>query len=582
MIPNHLIEEIRNKTDIVQVISEYVQLKKRGKNYLGLCPFHSEKDASFTVSPDKQIFHCFGCNEGGNAFAFLMKIENINFVEAVEELSIKTNVQIPKVGRHGPSKSDKDKLYQVMVMASKFFEEQLSAPSGKVAADYFSNRNISEKTREQFKLGFAPPGWDNLFNYLIARGVGPEIIEKTGLILSRENKSGYYDRFRNRIIFTICDQRGRVLAFGGRSLGDEEPKYLNSSDTPIYQKGETLYGLNLSKDSIKKKRTAIMVEGYFDLVTPYQSGITNMVATLGTALTTAQCKLLSRYCDTVILGFDADTAGGIAAERSIELLKNQGIKVKVAKLEGGKDPDEIISKQGKEGFIKCLDSSLPYLEFKTNRIFGRYNLKEIESRASAFKDVASLLSQEKDPFVQKEYAKLIAPHLKTDIDSILTEINRIKQYQGKGQKNLRRKTEKPGSKLAEAEKSLIAFASQDKKILETVKEQTSLEDFSIPETRAIAEVLFSTEFKEDNPSHFLLNNLPKEETTKFLSKLLMQQHLALNENNSAVVKDCLKVIEQHRQENKIDNLKEQIKEAEKAGKNDEVVKLLSLIKSEIS
>ncbi|MBU1026449.1 MAG: DNA primase, partial [Candidatus Margulisbacteria bacterium] len=422
MIPSQLIEDIRNKADIVKVVSEYVPLKKRGKNYLGSCPFHSEKDPSFTVSPEKQIFHCFGCGEGGNAFAFLMKIENISFTEAVSELGSKVGVAVPKTANRGPTKSDKDKYFQIMTLAAQHFADNLKSPAAKGVQEYLRQRNISDTTIKQFGLGFALPGWDNLFKHLVAKGAAPENIVKSGLILRRENSSGYYDRFRNRLIFPIANHRGQVVAFGGRTLGEDNPKYLNSPDTPIYHKGETLFGLHLTKNEIKKNRTAVLVEGNFDLITPFQGGINNIVASMGTALTIYQCKLLARHCDTIVLAFDADVAGGLAAERSVELMRNQGLKVKVANLTGGKDPDEIIIKHGIEAFKKILDSSLPFLEFKIKRIFSRYNLNEIEARAKALKEVAAALSQSKDQFVQNEYAKLAAAGLKTTPENIMAEV----------------------------------------------------------------------------------------------------------------------------------------------------------------
>ena len=310
MIPKQIIEEIRNKADIVKIISEYLHIKKRGKNYLGLCPFHAEKDPSFTVSPEKQLFHCFGCNEGGNVFAFIMKTENIGFAEAVEELGTKVGVAVPKTTGRRTNKPEKEKAGQIMNLACKYFQSCLESKPGEAAHTYLNKRGIEKKTQETFHLGYAPPGWDNLFNFLVSRGASPQLIEKTGLVIAREGEKGYYDRFRNRLIFPVIDHRNQVVAFSGRSLGNEEPKYLNSPDTIIYHKGETLFGLNLAKDSIKKCKTAIMVEGNFDLVAPFQAGITNIVAPLGTALTTYQSKLLSRYCETVIIAFDTDSAGG--------------------------------------------------------------------------------------------------------------------------------------------------------------------------------------------------------------------------------------------------------------------------------
>jgi DNA primase len=583
MIPSEIIEEIRNKADIVNVVSEFVKIKKRGKNYVGLCPFHSEKDGSFTVSPEKQLWHCFGCGEGGNVFAFLMRIENIGFAEAVEELGAKLGIAVPAQRKGGPTRGQKDQLYQIMLLATKFFQHSLESEAGKAAREYLKDRGISDKTREIFNLGYAPPAWDDLFKNLIGRGVAPELIEKTGLILKREGKGGYYDRFRNRLLFPISDQRNRVIAFGGRALGDQEPKYLNSPDSSIYHKGETLFGLNLAKDAIKQEKCAILVEGNFDLVTPFQAGVTNIVATCGTALTGAQCKLLARYCDTIVLAFDADSAGGVAAERSVELMRNEGLKVRIALLTGGKDPDEVVRKQGKDGFRKCLEQAFPYHEFKFRRIVKRHNINEIESKAKALKEAAQVLSREKDEFVRKEYAKLAATILKTDLDTVLAEVKRHYQYAPGARFSSRRVPEKPGSKIEEAEKNLIAIAAQDKSALTTVREQMVVGDFGLPETRVIAELLITAEIKEkDDPAHFLLNNLPDEGAKKLLSRLLLSEYLSRPDKKEEILHDCIKVIKRARLKQKIDSLKLEIKEAEKSGETERVAELLSVLKSEIS
>jgi DNA primase len=583
MIPSEIIEEIRNKSDIVKVISDYVKLKKRGKNYVGLCPFHAEKDPSFTVSFEKQLFHCFGCNEGGNIFAFLMKAENIGFAEAVEELGGRLGIAVPKPSAGGVSRGEKDKLYQVMLMATRFFRECLEGAAGAAARSYLKERGILEKTVSLFELGFAPQGWDNLFKHLVSRGVAPALIERAGLILPREGKNGYYDRFRSRLIFPVLDPRGRAVALVGRALGNEEPKYLNSPDTPIYHKGETLYGLNLSKEQIRKSKGAIMVEGNFDLITPIQAGFTNSVATLGTALTASQCKLLSRYCDTIILAYDADAAGGTAAERSVELMRDQGLKVKVAQLVGGKDPDEVIRRQGKEAFEKCIASALPFLEFKIRRVLSRHNLNEIEARAKALREVAGVLAREKDAFVQKEYAKLAAPLLKLDLDTLLAEIKRFHHYPRGGQGSLRRTTEKPNSKVIEAEKNLIALATQSREALELLKAEMGIDDFSLPEARAIAELLFAADLKEGvDPAHFLLDNLPNENAHKFLSRLLVSGHLEAQGKQEEILRDCVKVVKSERLRTKIEALKLEIREAEKSGEAEKAAELLSLLRSEIS
>ncbi|MBI5399490.1 DNA primase [Candidatus Saganbacteria bacterium] len=589
MIAKELIEQIRNKADIVAVVSEYVALRKRGKNYLGLCPFHSEKTASFTVSPDKQIFHCFGCHEGGNVFAFLMKIENIGFADSVAEIGDKIGIAVSKTAGSKETKSERERLHQVMDLAAKFFQQELKQDEGAAAWQYLRDRQIPPQTTEVFRLGFAPAAWDSLCQHLISRGVAPALLEKTGLGLRREGSSGYYDRFRNRLIIPIADQRGRIIAFGGRSLGNEEPKYLNSPETTIYHKGEALFGLNLTRESVKKQQTAILVEGYFDLIMPYQNGFTNMAATLGTALTSQQIQLLARLCDTIILSFDSDAAGGAAAERSINLLREAGLKVRIAALAGGKDPDEIIRRLGKEAFAACLTDALPYLEFKIKRILARHNIQDIESKAKALQEIADVLTSEEDQFVLQEYCQLAAKLLFTSQETVLAEVKRQQHYQFSRQANLRRVIEKPGSKQLKAEKTLLGLASQDNQVIARIKENLTLDDFQLPQGRAIAELLFSTDFRQNanltingNPAHFLLDNLPDDAARNFLSQLLVKEEALSPDKNADIVGDCLSVLRQDRRERRITGLKAALQGAEQAGNKTLAQELLNSLKSEIS
>jgi len=580
MIPSQIIEEIRNKSDIVKIVSEYVKLRKTGKNYVGPCPFHSEKNPSFTVSQEKQLFHCFGCGEGGNVFAFIMKIENIGFAEAAEELGSKIGIAVSKPTASGVSRTEKEKLYEVTLLAAKFFRSSFEEARGQAARDYLRQRGIDEKTAKTFGLGYAPEGWDHLFRHLISRGVAPNLIEKAGLTLPREGKDGYYDRFRNRLMFPILDTRSRVIAFSGRSLKDEEPKYLNSPDTPIYHKGEIIFGLSLTKDEIKTEKAAVLVEGNLDLLSAYQAGITNVAAPLGTALTVSQCKLLARFADTVVLAFDADSAGGAATERSIELLRGQGLKVKVAELKGAKDPDELIRKAGPAALKLAIDAAFPFLEFKIKRVLARHNPSEIEARSRALREIAAILSQEGDAFVQKEYAKLAARPLKVDPDSILAEVKRQKFYFRGNDKDLRRVTEKPASKIIEAEKNLIALSVQNQAVLENLKNEMKIEEFSCPEARSIAELLYAADLtRTDNPSHFLLENLPDETAKNFLAKILVSENA---DNPETMFKDCLQVIKTERSKSKIEALKIELGEAEKAGESKKAAELLLALKNEIS
>lgn len=573
MIPQETIDEIRNRTDIVAVISEYVALKKRGRNYLGLCPFHTEKTASFTVSPEKQLFHCFGCGEGGNVFAFLMKAENIGFAESAAELGEKIGL---KVGRPAAtaSTSDKEKIYSVMQLAAKFFQSNL----GGEARDYLTKRKINQETAKTFGLGFALASWDGLFKHLIARGAAPELIERAGLVLPREGKDGYYDRFRNRLMFPVFDPRGRVIAFSGRALDNSEPKYLNSPDTPIYRKGETIFGLNLTKDEIKKKKSVILVEGNVDVLSAFQAGLINVAAPLGTALTPQQCKLLGRSADTIVLAFDADAAGEAAAERSAEIIRSVGMKVKIASFQGAKDPDELINKAGASAFKTAVEAALPYLEFKIGRILSKHRLSEIEARSQAMREVARLLSAEADAYTQKEYARLAAGLLKVEAETLMAEIKRQSYLARSSEKNLRGVTEKPGDRLAAAEKKLITLALQNSEALSAVRSELSEKSFSGAAAQKIAKLLLADSSAGENLAHLILEQLPDEASKNYLTNALVSDDLG---NQAEILRDCLRVIKEEGIRQRVAELKAALREAESRRDEQKTAELLAALNNEI-
>ena len=406
MIPNATIDEIRNKTDILKVVEEYVPMKKRGKNYLGLCPFHSEKTPSFTVSTDKQIFHCFGCGEGGNVFAFLMKAENISFAEAVSMLGDRIGIAVRDSGARPGGSADREKYFTIMEMAQRFFVEQLAAPQSDPARAYIEKRGLNAATVAAFGLGFAPDSWTALQDYLYKKGVSQADMLKLGLVIERNDKSGYYDRFRGRLMFPVYNLRGNVLGFSGRILTSEsEAKYVNSPDSPIYNKGYSLFGIYQTKDEIKKSKRAVLVEGNVDLLSCWQYGIRNVVAPLGTALTENQAKTIRRFAEKVILAFDADNAGAAATLRSVEILKEADLVVNVAAYEGGKDPDESLKAKGAEAFRKSLDSAMPWIEYRILKAVSGHDLKEVEGRAKAAKEAAFIIGQEKDELIRQRLHK---------------------------------------------------------------------------------------------------------------------------------------------------------------------------------
>jgi len=363
MFSEEIIQKIKEENDIVDIVSEVVTLKKTGKNYLGRCPFHNEKTPSFTVSSEKQIYKCFGCGEAGNVISFVMKTRNMAFPEAVKLLGEKVGIVVDDADSPGKSSAANEKfkrMYDINIQAARYFYTNLKR--FKAPYEYLKGRGITDETIKKFGIGFALDNWQGIRSYLKQRGFSEEEILELGLTTKNE-KGNIYDRFRNRIIFPVFNVSGRVIGFGGRVLDDSKPKYLNSPETPIFHKGTNLYGLNLAIKN-NPARTVIMVEGYMDVISLSQQGVTNVVATLGTALTEGQCKLLKRYIDTVIVSFDSDVAGENATIRGLEILQKSGFDLKILQIPSGKDPDEFIRSFGKEKFLNLVDGALPIIDFK--------------------------------------------------------------------------------------------------------------------------------------------------------------------------------------------------------------------------
>ena len=376
---DEIIEEVRQTNDIVDIVSQYVHLKRSGRNYMGLCPFHNEKSPSFCVSPDKQIFHCFGCGVGGNVFTFLTKIEGINFVEAVQSLAERSNIQLPVLNNNIDNAKEelKAKVFKVNEFAAQYYHEKLYKPESKIAQEYVKQRKLSNETLKAFQLGFSGK-FDELYHALIKEGFKePEILE-SGLV-NKNEKGQYIDRYRNRLMFPICDVRGRVIAFGGRVLDNSVPKYINTNDTGVYNKGRHLYGLNVAKKGDIKKRILI-VEGYMDVISLHQRGITNVVAPLGTALTQQQGWLLRKNSEQIILSFDSDQAGLNAKIRAIDILQNMGCDLRILQMEGAKDPDEYIIKYGNARFLNLVDKALSVIEFKVKILKQTLNLENVNDK----------------------------------------------------------------------------------------------------------------------------------------------------------------------------------------------------------
>lgn len=401
-IPDEIIQKVKTENDVVDIVSEVVRLKRSGRNYMGLCPFHKEKSPSFSVSQDKQIYKCFGCGETGNVFTFLMKYRNMDFIDAVKYLADRANITIEyDDDKTRAYEDEKKRLYKLNVEAARFFYSNLA--KNKKAQEYFSARGISVSTMKRFGLGFAPDSWHSLLNALKAKGYTELDMLNLGLIIKSE-KGNMYDRFRNRVMFPVFDYSGKVIGFGGRVLDDSKPKYLNSPESLIFQKGVNLYGLNFALKS-SKERTLIIVEGYMDCISLHQYGITNAVASLGTALTERQAKLLRRYADKIIMSYDADGAGQAATIRGMEVLRKEGLDVRILTIPSGKDPDEFIRANGKEAFLRIVENALPLLDYKIKKSAEGVNFKDSEEVIKYIKNATDVLAElnpvEKDVYIKK-------------------------------------------------------------------------------------------------------------------------------------------------------------------------------------
>jgi len=402
---NDDVEQVKSKVDIVSLVSEYVQLKKSGRNYKANCPFHNEKTPSFMVSPDRQIFKCFGCGEGGDVFAFLKKMEGLEFGEALRLLASKVGVQLKE---YKPSLAEKRKetLLEISGLASNLFHYLLTKHSlGKNALDYLKARGVIKKSVDNFQLGFSPNQKKFLFQFLVKKGYLPADIISTGLVIATSD--GPIDRFRGRIIFPISDIQGRVTAFSGRSVGSLEPKYLNSPETLIFNKSKTLYGINLAKASIKKEKAAVLVEGNLDVISSHQVGVENVVAPLGTALTIQQVENLKKLSDTVIFAFDTDLAGDAAEKRGIEIVEEAGMNMKVVQLLEGKDPDEVI-KKNPHLWKKVLKEAVPIYDYFINSAVGRYGVDSAEGKRRVVNEVIPTLSKLTDEILRSHYLQQLS------------------------------------------------------------------------------------------------------------------------------------------------------------------------------
>lgn len=412
-----IIDQIRQAANIVELASQYTTLKRSGRRYVGLCPFHSEKTPSFTLDEDKQLFHCFGCGTGGDVFTLIMEKENLSFPEALRYLAQKYNIPLPERRRLSPQyKKEEEKIQKITQLALAFFRKNLhNTGEGKKALSYLQQRKIPEEIIQQFKIGYALNSWDSLISFFQRQSISPKELERAGLAIYNQTKNSYYDRFRGRVIFPIFDEAGKVIAFGGRSLFDAEPKYLNSPDTMIYKKGALLYGLNFCRETIREKEQIILVEGYTDFIALYRAGIKNLAACLGTSLTPDQVSFAKRFAKSkMIICFDADTAGIKASGRAVSLGFEKGMQTCIVRLPQGYDPDSFITEFGVEAYNKLIRESIPGLKFLIQIQKETIPSMAPEEKTKIVKNIAHELGKIPDPIVRDDYIKQASEYLSVD------------------------------------------------------------------------------------------------------------------------------------------------------------------------
>jgi DNA primase len=559
-----VIDQIKNTASIVDVASQYTTLRRRGKKHLGLCPFHSEKTPSFTVDEDKQLFHCFGCNIGGDLFTLVMEKENLSFPEALRFLAEKYNIVLPEKRKFSPQLAKlEEKLTKISEDSLAFFRKNLfNTKEGENAQEYLRKREISEELIQKLKIGYALNSWDALLSFFQRKDISPSLLEKAGLVLRRAKKEGHYDRFRGRIIFPIFTPTGKVVAFGGRTIIDQDPKYLNSPDTPIYTKGKLLYGWNFTKDAIREQREIILVEGYTDLLALLQSGIPNVAASLGTSLTSEQVMQASRFESRVIVSYDADAAGIKASLRAISLCFEQGVEISVLTLPKGYDPDSYIRKYGPKEFINKIQESTPGIDFLIEYVRGKKKLSpEQKNRVARY--IVNEIIKIPNSIIQSENLKKLSEELNLKEDVLRFMI--------------KTKTKEEDNKEVQtvfliAEKRLLQILFHDSNIVPTVIKAMKKEDFTGLQSESI--FLIMLDFINNRVDFNILNIREKIDKSLFssLAKILQEEE---QEPSVEEAMECVRALRQFSLENESLGLKHEISRLEKAN---EIKKALLIMK----
>ena len=529
---NELKEEIRSANDIVEVISQYVVLKRSGRNYFGLCPFHNEKSPSFSVSPDRQYFHCFGCHKGGDVFTFISEIEKVSFKESVEILAERARIQLPTIENEGFNAKQylKDRMFKINLEAALFYHERLYKPLAKIAQDYVKQRKMDNATLKAFKIGYSGE-YNELYKMLKVKGFKDEEILATGLV-NKNDRGEFIDRFRKRLMFPIMTVNGKVVAFGGRRLDNNEKmaKYINSNENLIYSKKKHLFALNIAKQTNEKK--LILVEGYMDAISLHQRGIHNVVASLGTALTEEQGRLLARYGEQIILSYDSDGAGQEAILRALEILNKLGCDARVIQMEGAKDPDEYIIKYGSGRFNLLVDNAISLVEFKTKMLKNKYNLENATDKVKFLKEITKILAKVENKIEREIYVGKVAEQYQISKEAIYAEVNKLAYTSAPTKEILNHKISSESIKTEEVNETIV---KREKMILyllinnydesfEKIKSVISENDFKVELNKKIFKTIM--EIKDGNKEQILsaISNIEDQDIQAHISEIMVTDY----------------------------------------------------------
>lgn len=578
-IPEEIVQQIIDASDIVDLVSSYVPLNKAGRNFKALSPFTHEKTASFIVSPDKQIFKCFSSGKGGNVVTFVMEMEKLEFPDAIRFLGNRVGIVIPEIDDTDGKKSNiRQQLYQVNQLAADFYHHQLISGKDKAtqaARDYLKNRGVEVVHVQQFKLGFALDQWDSLINYLSSQKIPLSLMEKAGLIIPRDNKQGYYDRFRQRIIFPIFDTQSHCRAFGARAMDNSDAKYINSPETPVYTKGHHLYGFHLTKHEVSKIDHVIIVEGYLDCIVPYHSGINNIVASLGTALTVEQIRLLRRYTKNIIMLFDSDKAGQAAIIRSLDTLVEEGMSVKVASLEEGEDPDSFVRKYGPKSLQDKVIDSQTLFDYKLSYLMKRYDSSTLEGKAKISSEILPTIDKFENAILRSGYIERLSRVLSIPQAAVLAELKKVGQVSSEKKYSTMTEVEQTKVKkvVRAAEENILKLLLEDEKFIQPTKNSLELSDIQDEDIRTIISRIFelSENCEQVNVSQII--NSFKDQAIQQLIAGYVAQSDEIPGDREKMHREIMGRIKQDRLKIKRTALMQQIQKAEHSGDNNKLDQL---------